>query len=399
MPAQFTQTTRSLSGDTSRVSLVVWLVTTVLLGTWAVWFVTGRVTVYEVSQRARLEVRQSSSPVAAQVAGRVVSSTLALDAHVRAGDVLVRLDDATARKQLREATTRLAAVAPRMAALEREMAARQRERDADADSSRAAQDALTLREREAALAAEFARDYEKRTERLRTDGLLSQVDAGRAASEAARAAATRDSLGADAGRVALDARVRRGQLDAAIENLRQQVASLQGEAATAQAAIERLEAELETRVVRAPVDGRLGEVAALARGAYITEGQVLAAIVPDGELVAIAEFSPSLTLGRLREGQRGRIRLDGFPWGEYGTLPVTVTRVASEFRDQALRVELRLDAGVSAAPLQHGLPGAAEVAVEQVSPATLVMRAAGLWLEPQAQAATVQAAMPAGTVR
>lgn len=380
MPVQFSRTTRSLAGESSRLSLVVWLAATALLAAWAAWFFRGSVTVYEVSQHARLEVQQAASPVAPQVSGRVAQAQLALGAIVKAGDVLVRLDDAAERKALDEARARLAGIGPRLAALGHEIDARTREREADAGASRATQETLRLKTREAALAADFASDYEHRFEELRKSGLISQVDARKAAADAARNAATRDSLGADASRVDMEARMRIGQHDAALASLAQQIAGLESEATTLRATIARLDVELDKRIVRAPVDGRLGDVVPTTPGSFVDEGQVMATIVPTGELMAIAEFPPSLTLGRIHEGQRGRIRLDGFPWGQYGTLPVTVVRVATDFRASGLRVELRIEPGTHDAPLQHGLPGTAEVAVEQASPAQLVLRAAGLLL-------------------
>ena len=93
---------------------------------------------------------------------------------------------------------------------------------------------------------------------------------------------------------------------------------------------------------------------------------------------AVAEYTPSAALGRVRPGQPARLRLEGFPWAQYGSLRATVAVVASEPRDGRVRVELELqpDPG-SAIPLRHGLPGTAEIEVERVSPATLVLRAAG----------------------
>jgi membrane fusion protein (multidrug efflux system) len=116
-------------------------------------------------------------------------------------------------------------------------------------------------------------------------------------------------------------------------------------------------------------------------GAYVNEGQRLATIVPEGELIVVADFSPSLTLGRVRAGQKGRLRLDGFPWAQYGTAQATVSRVASEIRDNLVRVELVLDAASSSNVfMQHGLPGSIEVSVEETSPASLILRSAGLLL-------------------
>jgi membrane fusion protein (multidrug efflux system) len=51
--------------------------------------------------------------------------------------------------------------------------------------------------------------------------------------------------------------------------------------------------------------------------------------------------------------------------------------VASELRDSQIRVELRLDAPASNIPLQHALPGTVELEVERISPAALILRAAG----------------------
>jgi hypothetical protein len=72
------------------------------------------------------------------------------------------------------------------------------------------------------------------------------------------------------------------------------------------------------------------------------------------------------------------MRLEGFPWTQFGSVAATVTTVASEVRDGHIRVELALNSPVSSRiPLQHGLPGAVEVQVEKISPASLVLRMGG----------------------
>jgi membrane fusion protein (multidrug efflux system) len=110
----------------------------------------------------------------------------------------------------------------------------------------------------------------------------------------------------------------------------------------------------------------------------VHEGDKLGAIVPGGELKVVAEFLPAAAAGRIRPGQTGRIRLEGYPWIEYGTLHAQVTRVGSELRAGRVRVELAIPAGTpTTIPIEHGLPGSAEVEVERVAPATLVLRAVG----------------------
>jgi membrane fusion protein (multidrug efflux system) len=136
--------------------------------------------------------------------------------------------------------------------------------------------------------------------------------------------------------------------------------------------------ELEQHHIRAPAAGSLGEVTPLQPGTVIDKGQRLGAVVPTGELRVVAEFAPPEALGRIRAPRELRLRLEGFPWIQYGAVAASVTHVATEPLNGRIRVELGLEQAVSfPVPLQHGLPGTLEVEVERISPAALVLRAAG----------------------
>ena len=151
-----------------------------------------------------------------------------------------------------------------------------------------------------------------------------------------------------------------------------------GLAAITDATIKRLEDEVDRRLIRAPVSGRLGEVASVRVGSVVREGEKLAAIVPTGTLRIVATFQPPDALGRIQPGQSAQLRLEGFPWTQFGSVPATVTGVASEVRDGRIRVELAVNPhSTPRIHLQHGLPGTVEVQVEQVSPASLVLRMVG----------------------
>ena len=126
------------------------------------------------------------------------------------------------------------------------------------------------------------------------------------------------------------------------------------------------------------MSGQVAEVANVRVGSFVDEGDKFGAIVPPGELRVVADFQPHSALGRIREGQPSRLRLDGFPWAQYGTVSATVSKVANEPRDGGIRVEFAVVPNSnSLIPLQHGLPGTIEVKVDRVSPAALVLRAAG----------------------
>ncbi|HBL26461.1 MAG TPA: HlyD family secretion protein, partial [Acidobacteria bacterium] len=110
---------------------------------------------------------------------------------------------------------------------------------------------------------------------------------------------------------------KRGDLD----ELARELALLAGEADGAAAAIRRLERDLELRSLRAPVAGRIGQIAPLRVGSVVAAGEPVALVVPQGEIKALAEFQPAAALGRIAPGQPARVVLQSFPAAQYGELP------------------------------------------------------------------------------
>lgn len=381
MPSQFSQTTRSLAAERSPAAIVAWLLGLALLAAWAAWFVLGHVTIYETSRKARLEVEQLPHHVAAQFAGKVAAASLVIGRAVQAGEPLVELDSSVEKLRLAEEQARLQALTPRLDSARKELASLERARAEEGRAAQAALEAARARAREAEAAVEFSRGNERRLREQSTAGGVPQIDALRAASETQRLVATREALVADARRIELDAQTRASQAQAQSETLRRVIVTIEGDMSTAHATIARLERTIDLHVVRAPVGGRIGEVAPLHADAYVAEGQRLATVVPPGALIIVADFDPGSAMGRVQPGQRGRLRLDGFPWAQYGTIDATVSRVASEIRDNLVRVEFApATAGIMAEMLQHGLPGSVEVAIEETTPAALLLRAAGMLL-------------------
>jgi membrane fusion protein (multidrug efflux system) len=153
----------------------------------------------------------------------------------------------------------------------------------------------------------------------------------------------------------------------------------------AELAVKRLKEAVARRALRAPVDGWLGEVSDIRVGSVLREGTRLGAVVPQGTLRLVAEFTPA-AVGRLRPEQPAWLRLEAFPWTQHGTVSTRVARVGTEVREGRVRVELEVLPGASL-PLRHGLTGSVEVEVERVSPALLVLRGGGVYLGPAAHEA------------
>lgn len=81
-------------------------------------------------------------------------------------------------------------------------------------------------------------------------------------------------------------------------------------------------------------------------------------------------------LVHVQPGQPARIRLDDFAWIEYGLLHATVTSVDSQIRNGRIQIELTLNDAANI-PLQRGLTGQVEIETDKLSPAALLIRAAG----------------------
>ena len=131
-----------------------------------------------------------------------------------------------------------------------------------------------------------------------------------------------------------------GSYQARLQRLTREVTQLEGQLTTTRIVIERLEYESERRYIRAPVAGRLGEVTTLRVGAMVGVGTRLGVVVPPGMLKIMADFLPPAALGRIQPRQPARLRLEGFPWTQYGIVSATVASVANEVRDGQVRVEL-----------------------------------------------------------
>jgi membrane fusion protein (multidrug efflux system) len=314
---------------------------------------------------------------------------------VRAGELLIELDSEPQRLRLREEEARLRAMPAKAASLRSEIATIEQAIASDQHASQAAVQVAQARVREAAATADFANETERRI-RDSGAGSVAEIDALKAIAEARRQTSASAALAADVHRLEFDAQTRTRESQARIEALRRSLLSLEAEAEAVRASIAMLTLEIERHRVRAPIDGTIGEVMAISSGAFVAEGQRLATIVPDGKLLIVADFDPASALGRIRPGQTARLRLDGFPWAQYGAVEATVARVGGEIRDDLIRVELAPVAGAMASmTMQHGLTGVVEVGVEDATPASLLLRASGQRLaRPAASSVAIVAKQP-----
>jgi membrane fusion protein (multidrug efflux system) len=343
-----------------------------------VWAFRARITRYEISDSARLEVDTAPYPIQANISGRLLRSNLVLGKQINAGDVLAEIDTQTEELTLREEQTRLFQLQPQINALRAELEA---QNDGKTDERRVlalSQSGARAQYEEADAQATLAEEELARANRLRAEGIMSVADAERARASAQSKRAAAENLKTSISRLEPELVVREKDRDVRSKDTQAALAKLEADLRTGADSIHRLEYEIERRRIRASISGRLAECAELRPGSHINEGDKLGVILPTGKLQVIAEFQPSAALGKLHPGQSASLRLQGFPWAQYGTVPTRVARVADEIRDGKVRVELSVGSNFpSRVPPQHGLPGTVEVEVERVSPAKLVLRSAG----------------------
>ena len=351
-------------------------------GAWLGWFLFAEVTVYASSVQSQLEVSSAATPVEAAVEGQVVSTALELGREVRAGEVLVELDSTNLRLQLAEEQARLEALDSREQVLHQALATARASAHGEVMKSTLERDAARAENEGASLQAQLAGEEAQRVARLQARGIVSEAEANRLLSEARQSQASAEARRLSMKRAALDVQTRSDSQRERLLCLEGELATLQGERQVRTTTVERLKYLVSLHQLRALRDGTLGESAPLRVGETVRVGQVVASIVPRDDLKVIAQFAPKVALGRVQVGQHARLHLDGFPWTQYGGLTATVAAVATLAREGTIRVELAIppDDG-SRLPRQHGLPGTVEVEVERVSPALLVLRAAGRMLE------------------
>lgn len=388
MPVPFPRSLRQLNRPRAGGSLWLPLGLTGLAAAWLAWLLLARVTIYAVSDAARVEQEQATCPVEAPLEGRVLATHIVLGAEVHAGDALVELDSEPLQLERAELVARRAGREAELAPLAAEVEALERQLDEleQAASKGGEEQVAGVREAEATL--EFASSVVDRFAQLGSQGVASEAELMKARAELEQHRAALDRQRAAKDRAAWERRAQASEVRSRLADGQHELALARGECAVTDAAIARLTHEVDRRTIRAPVAGILGETANLRPGQFVAAGARLLAIVPRGGLHIVAAFRPQDALGRIRIGQVARLRLHGFPWTQYGFVSARITGLASEALSGMVRVEAGLAEPAFPVALQHGWPGALEVEVERIAPATLALRAAGALLSAAPPAAS-----------
>ncbi len=377
MTSAFPRTQLALGAERPRASVVALLAAIGLLAAWCWWLALGRVALIETSAQARIEVAGASVPIAPEQDGRVLKTSLELGRRVAAGEAVLELDSRGLQLERAEAEAQRQGVLTELTALAGEHAALSAALTVYESGGRTRQSEASASAQAAQIAAAFARTLAERSEGLRDLGVESSEAAEFERARERGSTAMAEIRRLQVARTRAEASERVATLRVELARIVRTETTLRRDLEARAAALATLDHRIARHTVHAPIAGTLGGVVPLQAGAVVSRGAVVAAVVPDSRLRIVARFAPA-SVGRIRPGQAVRIRLDGFPWTEYGSLRGEVEAIASEVEDGLVRVEASLVASPdSRIPAEHGLVGVVEVTVETTSPAALLLRAIG----------------------
>jgi membrane fusion protein (multidrug efflux system) len=226
--------------------------------------------------------------LAAKVSGYVAAVEIVDNQPVRAGEVIARIDDGDYRLALRASQDRLATQESAINRIGRQIEA------ATANVARAEGGLAAAQAEGVRTAAEFERQTQLSRSEFASRARLDQATADRDRAQAS---------------------IRRAEAELAAE--RANVAVLEAEqtearrvAAELRTAVARSERDLSFTLVRAPIDGVIGN-RAVQVGAYVEPGTRLAALVPLGNVHVDANFKET-DLAGIRPGQEVSLAVDAF---------------------------------------------------------------------------------------
>jgi len=249
------------------------------------WWTVGRFTV----STDDAYVQAYNNTVAAKVAGYVASVPVTDNTAVHAGDVIATLDDGDYRLAVDSARAKVETQEATIARINHQVVA---------------QDAIVAQAK-AQLASAQAGARRMQLELERQNELVQHLNASRQAQEQAQANRDQGLAAVEGAQAAIDSAV------ATTEVLKSQQQEAVGTLNELKAALARAERDLAFTVIRAPIDGVIGN-RAVQTGDYVQTGQRLASVVPLDDVYVTANFKET-QIAHLKPGQPVTIAVDALP--------------------------------------------------------------------------------------
>ncbi|MFA0789216.1 HlyD family secretion protein [Microbulbifer echini] len=356
------------------------------MAAWAVWFLFQEITIYSVSDQAKLEQEQNTVHVSTQRTGRVIAIQASLGDTLNRGDLLIELDTKALDLDLDGDSRVSQSISTQLQSIEREHSLRNKKFSED---DKALGDQLRLLRQQHELQVsnqKIQADVKARYERLLQKQQSSELDylaAKRTFQQMAMA-----TLASEAAMRAISDRREQlaNEYQLAVSALGQRREDLQRQLTEVNTRIQQSSLAADEQRLRAPIAGKLASLADIREGEVLLAGQQIATLQAEGRITVQAFFPPALALGHIRPGQSAQVKLDGFSWTRYGQLQARVERVASAVQTGQILVELSLRGEAPPQlPLLHDLPARVEIATAVKTPYQLLLQRVGDLLSGQVE--------------
>ena len=129
----------------------------------------------------------------------------------------------------------------------------------------------------------------------------------------------------------------------------------------------------QTYLLKAPIAGQVSLFDYWTTHQYIKQNDQVLTIIPQAKQTIIAKlFLPIQNSGKLKIGQAVNIKLDSYPYQEYGTLNGTVTSISPMPRNETYAIEVSLPGGLKTSyhkqlAYKEEMQGIADIITEELS--------------------------------
>ena len=306
-------------------------------------------------------LRADTTPISAQVDGRVRRLLVGDYQHVKAGDVLVEIDDAEYLARVAQALAGVAAAEATLRNLDSRLELQRR----------------VIAQSEAGVAAVIADQDRAVSERSRQEALARDGWSSRQRLELAVADTKR--FDAQLAEKQAEVAAARQQLDV----LHTQAGQADAELGNAHAALDLAQIELSYTRIKAPVDGVVS-ASGVREGQYVRVGSHVISVVPLPNVYVLANYKET-QLGKVRPGQTATVTVDALPGrvlngrvarlspasgSEFSLLPPD--NATGNFTKVAQRIGVRIELDPAPALedlLRPGMSVVATIRTDQPSPA------------------------------
>jgi membrane fusion protein (multidrug efflux system) len=234
-------------------------------------------------------VHADATTLAAKVSGYVSTVAVADNARVHAGDVIARIDDGDYRLAVDAAQDKVGTQQATVARIGRQITAQQ----------------AAVAQARAQVASAQAVERRTQSELKRQQALAGKEFASRQTLEQAQSNRDQAVAAVKSARAALDA------ANATVEVLKAQQQEAARTLMELQTALAKAKRDLSFTVIRAPIDGVIGN-RAMQVGDFVQTGQRLASLVPLDDVYIDANFKET-QLSRLEPGQPVTVHVDALP--------------------------------------------------------------------------------------